>query len=77
MAENEGPKAANVQPKTKKKKAMSVTLTIASYALKVKSILSKAAVKMKILISLWQILQGLGATFSIPFPVQTLAEHFT
>ena len=30
--------------------------------------LSKFAVKFKILVSLWQILMGLGAIFSIPFP---------
>jgi len=52
-----------------KGKVLSPTcLKIASYAKKAVAILQKADVKTKILLSLWQVLVGLGATFSIPFP---------
>ena len=57
-----------------KGKVLSPTcLKIASYAKKAVAILQKADVKTKILLSLWQVLVGLGATFSIPFPVRVRA----
>ena len=57
-----------------KGKVLSPTcLKIASYAKKALAILQKANVKIKILLSLWQVLLGLGATFSIPFPVRVRA----
>ena len=47
---------------------MSFTLTIVYYVQKVAGFIKKANTKIKILVSLWQILGGIGATFSIPFP---------
>ena len=41
---------------------------IKSWLAKVVSRAAKFSVKFKILVSLWQILQGIGAAFSIPFP---------
>mgnify|MGYP006936382134 CR=1 FL=1 len=41
---------------------------IKNWLAKLVSRVAKFSVKFKILISLWQILQGIGAAFSIPFP---------
>jgi len=43
-------------------------LKVVSVGNKVVTFIQKSKTKIKILISLWQILQGLGATFAIPFP---------
>ena len=48
----------------------SIKEKVLKYGLRLVSFIHKSGVKIKILISLWQILQGIGATFSIPFPVR-------
>ena len=55
-------------PLTKKQKRLSMVLKVVSVGNKVVTFIQKSKTKIKILISLWQILQGLGATFAIPFP---------
>jgi len=47
---------------------MAKTLKAVGLARKIALVVQKASVKIKILFSLWQILSGIGATFSIPFP---------
>ena len=68
VAENQQAKAEGAQSKSGKHKAMSFTFMVVFYVQKVVGFIQRAGVKIKILVSLWQVLQGVGATFSIPFP---------
>ena len=65
VSETEEAKAAGVQSRGS---ATSFTLKAMYYVTKAIGFLQKFNVKGKILLSLWQILQGIGVTFSIPFP---------
>ena len=73
VAENQEAKATTTaiersEGGSEETKAMSFMLTVVYYVQKVVDFIMKSNVKIKILITLWQILGGLGSTFSIPFP---------